>query len=262
MSEPQPCAESGRLPGEQDHALQRADGIVLRGYQRPGAGAGCGVFIHGLRSHCDGEKARALSRMAGYRGYPWLRFDQYGCGRSDGDFRRFTVSGAVADTGRLLTAAGHDRFILVGSSLGALIAVRLASAAPAHIAGLVLLAPALRFTDRFIHAWLGRQELETWRQRGYRWFPDLYDGPVYRLDYAFCADALRHPRPPQRLDCPVRVIHGSRDELLPPADSEKWLTELDCPSADLEIIDGGDHRLSRWSDVIVRGTEKLWNETF
>lgn len=252
--------DNGRLPGETDWYLTSEAGIILRGFRREGTGRHLGVFLHGFRSHCDGGKARSLSTRAGRRGYPWLRFDQRGCGMSGGRFRGFTISGAIADTRSALAAAGDPPCILVGSSLGALIALHVALSGQHRVAGLVLIAPAIRFTERFLYRQVGEREMALWRQRGYRWFPDLYTGGCYRLDYAFCADTLRYAAPPCSLRCPVRVIHGARDELLPLQDTEKWLSKLDCPSKGLEIVERGDHRLTEWSDNIARLTETLFNE--
>lgn len=249
------------MDGERHWNLPVDDRVVLRGFRRRGDGRRTGVFIHGFRSHCDGEKARRLSAMAGGRGYGWLRFDQRGCGLSGGDFRRFTISGAVRDLQRALDALDEPAYILVGSSLGALIAVHAAAADRHRIDGLVLIAPALRFTRRFLRDHLDAGELAAWRRRGYRWFPDLYSGGCYRLDYVFCADALRYGEPPGKLPCAVRVIHGTGDELLPLQDTKDWLARLECPAGGLEIIDGGDHRLTGWADVISRHTENLWKET-
>lgn len=261
MPEPRPDESiTARMEGELCWNPVLDNDVVLRGFRRRG-GERAGVFIHGFRSHCDGEKARRLSATAGSRGWSWLRFDQRGCGESTGDFRRFTVSGAVGDLHRILEAMGKPSYVLVGSSLGALIAVHTVRAARHRIDGLVLIAPALRFTERFIHDNLDGNQLDEWRTRGYRWFPDLYTGGCYRLDYAFCADALRCGEPPGKLPCPVRVIHGTRDELLPLRDTEEWVAGLDCPAKTLEIVEGGDHRLSGWSELIARHTENLWNET-
>lgn len=252
--------DDGRLAGETDWCLAREDGIILRGFRRGGAGRHLGVFLHGFRSHCDGGKARCLSALAGRNGYPWLRFDQRGCGMSDGRFRAFTLSGAIADTRAALAAMGDPPCVLVGSSLGALIALHVARGGQHRVAGLVLIAPAVRFTERFLHRQVGGREMAQWRRRGYRWFPDLYAGGCYRLDYGFCADALRYASPPGSLPCPVRVIHGARDELLPLSDTEQWLSALDCPSKGLEIVEQGDHRLTQWSENIARLTETLFNE--
>lgn len=253
-------SKAGRQGGELDWRLASGE-AVIRGFRRHAGAGRSGVFVHGFRSHCDGSKARHLSAMAGSHGYGWLRFDQRGCGQSSGEFRRFTVTNAIADLHRVLDALDEPSYILVGSSLGALIAVHAASAGRHPVDGLVLIAPALRFADRFIHDQFDAAELARWRRRGYRWLPDLYTGTCYRLDYVFCADALQYADPPGRLPCPVRVIHGSRDELLPVADTSDWLDRLDCPAAGLEIVDGGDHRLTTGMEVIARHTQDLWNET-
>jgi len=249
------------MQGEAKWTLAVGDNTELHGLRRCGAGGRCGVFIHGFRSHCDGEKSRQLSSTASLRGWHWLRFDQRGCGASGGEFTRFTISDAVEDLKRVLASLEAHSFILVGSSLGALIALHAALGSRQPIDGLVLVAPALRFADRLIHDHLDESALERWQRRGYRWFPDLYGGGCYRLDYGFCADALRYREPPRTLPCPVRVLHGTRDELLPLNDTLEWTARVDSPDLGLEIIDGGDHRLSGWSQLIARQTESLWNET-
>jgi len=250
----------GRMQGETDWRLTPRGNIILRGFKRPGDSRHLGVFLHGFRSHCDGGKSRHLSALAGRNGYSWLRFDQRGCGMSAGRFQDFTISGAIDDTQAALRALDGPPCVLVGSSLGALIALHVAKSRHCRVAGLVLLAPALRIVERFLHQQVDEQAAQQWRQRGYRWFPDPYAGTCYRQNYAFYADALGYAEPPTALPCPVRVIHGGRDELLPARDSETWLAELDCPAKGLEIIDRGDHRLTEWSDVIARHTETLFNE--
>lgn len=251
---------SGPLPGEHVWRHDLPDNAQLSGFGRCGRHGPAVVFIHGFRSHCDGGKARRLSRAAGDLGCHWLRYDQRGCGASGGDFRRFTISGAVEDATRVLDALDESSYILVGSSLGALIALHVALARRHRVDGLVLIAPALRFTAHFIHAHLDATDLDRWRQRGYRWFPDLYAGGCYRLNHDFCADALKYGEPPDRLPCPVRALHGTRDELLPWQDTRDWIEKLNCPGRALEIIDGGDHRLTEWSDTIARQLESLLHE--
>ena len=250
------------MPGERHWRLNLAGGASLVGFRREGEDRRTGVFVHGFRSHCDGAKSRSLSRWAGRHDHAWLRFDQRGCGLSGSDFRRFALTGAIDDLHRVLDALGEPPCLLVGSSLGALIAVHVAASGRHHVEGLLLLAPALRFTDRFIHGHLDTRDLDRWRSRGYRWFPDLYEGGCYRLDYSFCADALCYGAPPGELPCPVRVIHGGRDELLPVGDTKDWLETLRCPSRAggkvLEIVPEGDHRLTGWTDVIARQIETLW----
>jgi len=248
------------MPGESPWRLALHGGVTLTGMERAGGAAPAGVFIHGFRSHCDGDKARRLSEAAGALGCPWLRYDQRGCGGSSGEFRRFTLSRAIADVSRVLDVLEAPRFVLAGSSLGALIALHAAGARTHRVDGLLLIAPALWFPRHFIQEQLSEAELTEWQCRGYRWFPDLYAGGCYRLDYDFCADAMHYCHPPETLHCRVRVLHGTRDELLPWRETRDWVERLDCPNRTLEIIQGGDHRLTEWSDVITRHLETLINE--
>ena len=76
-----------------------------------------------------------IARLAGR--YRTVRFDARARGRS-GTSADYSLPTAVADTGRVIEAAGLQRPVLVGWSLGATIAVRYAAAHPGEVAGLVL----------------------------------------------------------------------------------------------------------------------------
>lgn len=49
--------------------------------------------------------------------------------------------------------------------------------------------------------------------------------------------------------CPVRILHGSKDSLVPPKVSEELMQWLETPDVHLTMIKDGDHRLSRPQDL-------------
>jgi pimeloyl-ACP methyl ester carboxylesterase len=69
--------------------------------------------------------------------YRVIRFDARGRGKS-GTSADYSVTTAAEDIGRVMTATGVTRPVLVGWSHGATTAVRYAARNPGHIAGLVL----------------------------------------------------------------------------------------------------------------------------
>jgi 3-oxoadipate enol-lactonase len=71
-----------------------------------------------------------------------LRCDLRGYGRSPLGGARYRDAGDVRD---VLDAAGLDAALLVGSSLGARVALEIAACYPRRVAGLVLVCPAFRF---------------------------------------------------------------------------------------------------------------------
>src|SRR5688572_19087592 len=116
------------------------------------------VWLGGFKSDMQGTKAQALADWARSHGRACLRFDYSGHGESSGDFTQGTIGHWLDET-----VAVFDRFcrgpqVLVGSSMGGWIALLLArelkrrpaGSAPATLAGMVLIAPAVDFTEELM----------------------------------------------------------------------------------------------------------------
>lgn len=234
------------------------DDPALRGYRLEGDIPG-GVFIHGFRSHCDGEKAVSLARHAAKRGRSWIRYNQRNCGLGSGTFAHFTIGRSVDDLVSVLDLVGHP-VILVGSSLGALISLQAARRRPEFVRGLLLIAPAVRFFTRHFKS-LPDGKIDLWRKQGVMNFPDYYEGGEFTLQYGFYEDALDYANPgPWEFNFPVTILHGEYDELLPAEDSRELLRNIRSPRANLEIVASGDHRLSTAIPLMCQKLDELWNQ--
>ncbi|MCW6007167.1 alpha/beta hydrolase [Micromonospora sp. CPCC 205371] len=77
-----------------------------------------------------------------------VTYDARGSGESDrpADPAAYDVAELVADTFAVLDATGTDRAVLVGNSLGGLLAFLAAAQQPERVAGLVLIAPSVDLT--------------------------------------------------------------------------------------------------------------------
>ncbi len=130
------------------------------------------VWLGGYRSDMLGTKAETLSAWALSHGNAFLRHDYAGHGESGGEFSAGTISSWLADSLAAFDAFTSGPQILVGSSMGAWIALRIAQelrkiGQDERVGGLVLLAPAPDFTSELIEPALSdahRRDLET---RGY-----------------------------------------------------------------------------------------------
>src|SRR5262249_23929175 len=117
------------------------------------------VYLHGLGSDRGGEKARFLEERALERGLGYARFDFPGHGDSAGRFEKLTLTRHLEDLAAVLGhlgsgAAGRapGRVVLVGASLGAVVAAWHALLHPGTIAAQVLIAPAFRIIERYLDA--------------------------------------------------------------------------------------------------------------
>ena len=105
-----------------------------------------------------GTKAEALDRWAAAQGRACVRFDYSGHGESGGDFTDGTIGRWLEESARGLSRSSpRARRCVVGSSMGGWLALLLArelaqrrKAAPRRIAGMVLIAPAVDFTEELM----------------------------------------------------------------------------------------------------------------
>jgi pimeloyl-ACP methyl ester carboxylesterase len=132
--------------------------------QRPGI-----VWLGGFKSDMQSTKAQRLDAFAASQGRACLRFDYSGHGESGGRFEDGVISRWLAESLALIRAQTSGPQIIVGSSMGgwiALLAARAMGAKEARerLAGLVLIAPAVDFTEALMWAHMSakvRQQIET-----------------------------------------------------------------------------------------------------
>ena len=214
-------------------------------------GLGLGVvFLHGLKSDMQGGKATALANVCAAYRHPYVRFDCFAHGQSEGEFKDFTIGHALADSLYVLDHLTDGPQILVGSSMGGWLTFLLALARPERVHAIVGVAPAPDFTDQIYFDDLndaGRAELDS---TGQTYLPSDYGDP-YLITRALIMDGRQRFVMDQlhRINCPLRILHGQQDTEV------KWQQSLDITarwgSQDVELtyIKDGDHRLSRETDL-------------
>ncbi|MFZ7088562.1 alpha/beta fold hydrolase [Curtobacterium sp. RRHDQ10] len=114
------------------------------------------TFLHGV-----GIEARSFDETIVAGGTPALAIDLPGHGRSawrsDADYSADTVA---PDVLAALRSLGAPRGVLVGHSLGAIVAARIAALAPEQVAGLVLVDMSPDFTQRAVDRIVRALEVE------------------------------------------------------------------------------------------------------
>ena len=225
--------------------LPQEDGERIAYLDRPGEGVGV-VWLGGFQSDMTGTKAQALQEWADEDNRPFVRFDYYGHGQSSGDPARGTVSRWTQDTLAILDEVTEGPQVLVGSSLGAWIALLAARERRQKVQGLVLVAPAADFTEDLMWAQFPpevKQRLQSggvWERQSDYW-PEIH---VISMD--LIADGRENLvlRSPIVLDIPVRILHGMRDPDVPWERSLKLADQLTSDDVTLTFVKDGDHRLS------------------
>ncbi len=225
------------------------NGTPLAYRYRPGTGP-LTVFLPGYMSDMTGTKAEALDGWAAAQWRAFLRLDYSGCGASGGDFLDGSIGRWTADARAVIDhVAPGARVVLVGSSMGGWIALRLGVLLEGRLAGLVGIAAAPDFTDWGLQ--IGDADRAALATQGWFSRPSDYDSGGYRYGRALIDDA-----PAQRvmgsaiaIDAPVRLLHGQCDDAVPWQVSLDIAAQLRSDDVQVTLVKDGDHRLSRASDL-------------
>jgi pimeloyl-ACP methyl ester carboxylesterase len=229
--------------------LDRGDGVELAWAALAGHGPTV-VFLPGFNSDMAGTKGSELAGFCAGSGQAMLRLDYSGHGASGGEFTEGSIGRWTDDALAVIDRCSNGPLLLVGSSMGGWIALLAALARPARVAALVGIAPAPDFTETLMWEAMTLDERATLIRAGELMVPNRYGDP-YRVTRRLIEDGRRHLllSRPIPLQCPVRLLHGQRDEDVPWEVSMRLADMLQADDVQITLIKDGDHRLSRTEDL-------------
>ena len=176
-----------------------------------------------------------------------LRLDYSGCGESDGAFEDGTLDIWRDDVLAALDHISPGPVVLVGSSMGGWLMLLVAQRLGIHVAAIVGIAAAPDFTE-----WgfsddekamiIADGKIE--RPSDYGYDPMLTTQRFWQSGQAnliLCDDIA--------LTCPVRLLHGQRDDDVPWETSLRLAGKISSGDVQTVLVKDGDHRLSRDSDI-------------
>jgi pimeloyl-ACP methyl ester carboxylesterase len=144
--------------------------------------------------------------------------------------------------------------ILIGSSMGAWIALRMAqelSASKGRLHGLLLLAPAPDFTRELMLPELTDEMKSDLQTKGYMEEPSEYSNEPNIFTRALFEDGEinRVMNGMIETGCPVQIIQGMADPDVPYTHALKLTEFLPAENVAMTLVKDGDHRLSRDQDI-------------
>lgn len=181
------------------------------------------IFLGGHGSDMFGSKAEALDRLALEQNIPFLRFDYYGHGLSDGKFLDGNMSRWLEDCLMMVDGQTTGPQILVGSSLGGWLMLRTALLRRERIAGLIGIAAAPDFTQTHIWDSLTPEQQRQMREEGQIALANAYAPGDVIYPYHLITDGREHLLLTGTIDLELPVIlhQGMADEEVP------WQTAIE-----------------------------------
>jgi pimeloyl-ACP methyl ester carboxylesterase len=246
--------------------LQIGEGAERRAIAvRQHDGALPGLFwLSGYKSDMKGTKAAALAQWAEVHGRACIRFDYSGHGESGGAFTDGTIGRWLEESLAVFDACSRGPQILIGSSMGGWLALLLVRAlrqrgaaqsstpaTPASVAGVVLIAPAIDFTEELMWKRFTPDIKQELADKGVWQRPSAYSPEPYVVTRQLIEEARKHLLLDGMIEtgCPVRILQGVEDPDVPWQHAVELTSRLASDDVVLTLVKDGDHRLSRPEDI-------------
>jgi pimeloyl-ACP methyl ester carboxylesterase len=206
----------------------------------------------------QGTKAVALDQWAGAQARACTRFDYSGHGESGGAFSEGTISRWLEETAAVFGACARGPQVLIGSSMGGWLALllardlkRRAGGSLASLAGLVLIAPAVDFTEELMWKKFSPEVKRQIETAGFWQRPSQYSDEPYPITRGLIEDGRQHLLLGGLIEtgCPVRILQGVQDPDVPWNHAVALTSRLAHDDVVLTLVKDGDHRLSRPEDI-------------
>ena len=215
------------------------------------------LYLHGFASSPASSKAEFLA----------THFARYGLtlhcpDLNVPDFSTLTTTRMITEVRNVLEGLAPAPVVLIGSSLGAFVALHLAEHSRPRdgltdtgthpIERLVLLAPAFDFgSDRMSK--LGNEEMIRWRETGWLEMTHHAYGEVRRVHYELFLDAGNYDSFAVKCEIPILVLQGYGDEVVDPSLAERFASNR--PHVSLVMLNDG-HQLKvsldrLWDEIVV-----------
>jgi pimeloyl-ACP methyl ester carboxylesterase len=239
-----------------------SDGTVRRiafiktAARQDGAAEDCGapglIWLCGFRSKMTSVKASAVAEWAQDRGLACLRFDYSGHGQSPGPFEELTIGDWLSEAAGAFRMLSEGPQVIAASSMGGWIALLLARAlrtadpaASLRLKGIVLLAPAWDMTEDLMWARASDEVKRELLEHGVCYRQTIYEEHPFPVTRRLIEEGRLHLLRGAPFDpgCPVRILHGMKDEDVPWRRSIELSELLQSDDLRLTLIKDADHRL-------------------
>jgi pimeloyl-ACP methyl ester carboxylesterase len=216
------------------------------------------LWLGGYKSDMKGTKAAALADWAARQRRACTRFDYSGHGESEGAFVDGTIGRWLGESIAVFDAFCRGPQILVGSSMGGWIALLLVralrqrkAAGTASVVGLVLIAPAVDFTEELMWKRFPPEIRRELDEKGVWERPSQYSAEPYLVTKNLIDEGRNHLLLGGMIEtgCPVRILQGVADPDVPWQHAKALVARFASDDVVLTLVKDGDHRLSRPEDI-------------
>ena len=203
------------------------------------------IFLPGFMSDIEGEKPQTLLKFAKKNKLGFLSLEYSGHGKSSGIFTKGNISIWSKDAKSVIRKiVKKNNFILIGSSMGAWIALNQFSYFKSKIKGFVGIGSAPEFLTRLMWNKFPNKTKRELLKTGKILIKS--GGYEYPITLQLIKDGRKNKVLNKKINSNIRVtmIHGQKDEVVPTIYSKYVLNIFRKAKKKKVIIKNGDHSLS------------------
>ncbi len=218
------------------------------------------VFLHGFMSDIEGEKPKIFFKYAKKNKLGFLALEYSGHGKSSGKFTNGNISSWSKEVKILIKKiVKKNKFILIGSSMGAWLSLNQFKYYKKQIKGFLGIGSAPEFLENLMWKKFTKKIKKEIIKNG---IYNLKHGDYeYPITYQLIKDGKKNKVLNKKINSKisVRMIHGKKDEVVPVVYSQKVLKMFNNANKKLIIIKNGDHSLSSKTNLkkIIRELNKI-----
>ena len=220
------------------------------------------VFLHGFMSDLEGKKPKAFFNFAKRNKFGFLALEYSGHGKSSGKFTNSNISKWTNETYlSIKKIVKKNKFILIGSSMGAWISLNQFKFFKKQIVGFLGIGSAPEFLENLMwKKFTKKMKLETIQNGIYNLKHGDY---IYPITLQLIKDGRKNKVLNKKIMSKIQVtmIHGQKDEVVPVSYSRKVLKIFKKSKKKLIIVKDGDHSLSstKWLNLIQKQLKLIIN---
>ena len=213
------------------------------------------VFLHGFMSDLEGKKPNAFLKFAKKNKLSFLALEYSGHGKSSGKFINGNITKWSNETSTLIKKfVKKNDFIIVGSSMGAWLALRQFQEFKKQIKGFLGIGSAPEFLENLMWKKFTKKMKSEIIQKG---IIQLKHGNYeYPITLQLIKDGRKNKVLTKKINSKINItmVHGQKDEVVPVSYSRKVLKIFQKAKKKLVIVKNGDHSLSsqKWLKIIIR----------
>ena len=210
------------------------------------------VFLPGFMSDIDGKKPQAFKKYAIKNKLGFLAIEYSGHGKSSGKFTKGNITKWSNDAkNSIKRIVKKNKFILVGSSMGAWISLNQFKYFKKQILGFVGIGSAPEFLERLMWKKFTKKmkkEIKTKGiitiQHGRSSFKNKLN--EYPITFQLIKDGRKNKILSKKIKSKIKVtmVHGGKDEVVPVSFSRNVLAVFPNAKKKMVVIKNGDHSLS------------------